>query len=382
MSVAFYISGHGFGHAIRQIEIINALLAIEPSRRVLVRTSAPRWLFDRMVRGPFTFIEGEVDTGLVQRDSLTIDEEPSMRRAAAFYADLPGRARDEAALLRRHDVRFVVSDAPPLACEAAALAGVPSAVCSNFTWDWIYEAYAERLTLAPHVLSAIREGYRRAAAGWRMPMHGGFETVPSTVDVPFVARQPRPDMTRADIRRALGLPAEVPLALVSFGGYGLEGLPLDRLDCTPAWGVVLVAGGKPLTSRAAFALEHRVPIVLDESSIYASGLRYQDVVRAVTVVITKPGYGIISDCVANATAMLYTARGRFAEYDVLVAEMPRYLRCRYIDAEALKAGRWRAALDGLMAMAPPPETPRLDGARVVASLVISRSSRETRSSER
>ena len=382
MSVAFYISGHGFGHAIRQIEIINALLALDPSRRVLVRTSAPRWLFDRMVHGPFTFIDGEVDTGLVQRDSLTIDEEPSMRRAAAFYRDLPGRARDEAAVLRHHDVQFVVSDAPPLACAAAALAGVPSAVCSNFTWDWIYEVYGERLTLAPHVLPAIRDAYRRAAAGWRMPMHGGFETVPSIVDVPFVARQPRRDRTRADIRRALDLPAEVPLALVSFGGYGLEGLPLDRLDCTPPWGVVLVAGGKPQTSGAAFALEQRGPIVLDESAIYSAGLRYHDVVRAVDVVITKPGYGIISDCVANATAMLYTSRGRFAEYDVLVAEMPRYLRSRYIDAEALKEGRWRAALDGLMAMPAPLETPRLDGARVVANLVISRSSRETRSSER
>ena len=374
MSVAFYISGHGFGHAIRQIEILNTLRVLDPARRVIVRTSAPRWLFERTVDGPFTLIEGEVDTGLVQRDSLTIDETESIRRAAAFYENLPARARDESALLRRHQIRFVVSDAPPLACEAAALAGLPSAVCSNFTWDWIYAANPEFRSLAPHVLSVVREAYARATAGWRMPMHGGFETVPSIVDLPFVARRPRPDRTRDDVRRALALPLDVPLALVSFGGYGLDDLSLDRLDCTPAWGVVVVAGamgGASHTTRSPPA--GRGPIVLDESSIYSSGLRYQDLVRAVEVVVTKPGYGIISDCVAAGTALLYTSRGRFAEYDVMVAEMPRYLRCRFIDGEALRQGRWRQALDDVMAMPAPPGRPRLDGARVAAELVISRS---------
>ena len=39
--VSFYISGHGFGHASRQIEIINALGEASPSTTILIRTSAP-----------------------------------------------------------------------------------------------------------------------------------------------------------------------------------------------------------------------------------------------------------------------------------------------------------------------------------------------------
>ena len=31
--------------------------------------------------------------------------------------------------------------------------------------------------------------------------------------------------------------------------------------------------------------------------------------RAADVVVTKPGYGIISECIANDTAILYTSRG-------------------------------------------------------------------------
>jgi hypothetical protein len=64
--------------------------------------------------------------------------------------------------------------------------------------------------------------------------------------------------------------------------------------------------------------------------------------------------------------MLYTSRGRFAEYDVLVKEMPRYLRCAFIDQASLLAGQWRVALDRLFALAPPPEHPATDGAAVIA----------------
>jgi L-arabinokinase len=104
--------------------------------------------------------------------------------------------------------------------------------------------------------------------------------------------------------------------------------------------------------------------------MYARGLRYEDLVRAVDVVISKPGYGIISDCIASGTAVLYTSRGRFPEYEVLVREMPRFLKCRHIGMQDFREGRWEASLDAVAAMAPPPDGPRTDGAQVVARLIL------------
>jgi len=57
-SVFFYVSGHGFGHTVRQIAIINALGARLPHLGIVIRTAAPRRLFDQSVRVPTTFIEG------------------------------------------------------------------------------------------------------------------------------------------------------------------------------------------------------------------------------------------------------------------------------------------------------------------------------------
>ncbi len=69
--------------------------------------------------------------------------------------------------------------------------------------------------------------------------------------------------------------------------------------------------------------------------------------------------------------MVYTSRGRFAEYDVLVREMPRYLRCAFLDQASLLAGRWRAALDRAASAPPPAEKPATNGSQVIAERILS-----------
>jgi hypothetical protein len=354
--LAFYVSGHGFGHASRQIEIINAVARRVPHARFLIRSSASPLLFERTVNAPFDLDHRPTDTGVVQIDSLRLDEAETIRRAAEFYGTFDERVRADAALLTARGVRFVVSDAPPLGCAAAARAGIPSVVISNFTWDWIYEGYEGEIGF----IEIIRRAYRRADAAWRLPMHGGFQTFEKVVDVPLVARHAT--RSREHTRKTLGLPLDRPLALSSFSIYGADGIDFARLDTTREWDIVLTGNGDPPPSGAGTRFVH-------EPSLYSAGLRYEDLVAACDVVVTKPGYGIISECIANGTAIVYTSRGHFVEYGVLVREMPRYLRCAYLDQDSLFAGRWCAALDEAVNALPPPETPPTNGAEVIAGMI-------------
>jgi len=360
-SIAFYISGHGFGHASRQIQIINAVGTRLPGVSIFLRTSAARWLLDRTIARPFSVDSEPCDIGVIQIDSLRLDARRTIEQADEFYRTIDERAEIEAAKLRAHDVGLVISDAPPLASAAAAAAGLPSIVVSNFTWDWIYEEYREHLSSAPGLIPTIQQAYRHARAAWRLPMHGGFETFQTIVDVPFVARHAQHE--RGETRTRLDLPtSERRLALLSFGGYGVSDLDLSSLDCLDAWDVVVTGTTTPgsMPRGVHFTYEH---------DIYDRGLRYEDLVHAVNAVVTKPGYGIISECIANDTAIVYTSRGRFAEYDVLVREMPRYLRSAYIQEECLRGGRWRAALETALNTLPPPECPLTDGASVIADMI-------------
>lgn len=368
-AVAFYISGHGFGHASRQIEVINALTTLQaaassPSGSVdiIIRTAAPAWLFERTARQPFTLLTGPCDTGIVQFDSLRLDERATVDEAAAFYRALPELAAAEARMLRARDVRLVMCDAPPLACAAAALTDVPSIVLSNFTWDWIYEGYASSFTArAPEVLPAIRDAYARAAEGWRLPLHGGFATVPHVSDLPYVARHAR--HAREAVFETLKIDAGRPLALSSFGGYGVHDFDPATLDCLERWTVIITGRNRQPALPSGL-------VFVDEARIYDAGFRYEDLVAAVDVVVTKPGYGIVSECIANDTAMLYTSRGHFVEYDVMVREMPHVLRCRFLEQEALLAGHWLEALDALIDSPPPARRPETNGAEVAANKIL------------
>ena len=356
MTVVFYITGHGFGHAVRQIAIVNALAQRRPDVSIVLRTSVAPWLFARSVRASVRLEAGLVDTGAVQRGSLDVDIPATLAAAQAFYADGDAWIAREAAFLTGESARLVVADIPPLPIAAARRAGIPAIGVSNFTWDWIYEDYDAR-RLAPGLVETLEAHYACADQGWRMPMHGGFASIATLRDLPIVARVGR--QPRDVVRATLGLPSDRPLVLVSLGGYGARGVDLHAAAASLRGIADVVA-----TSYDTFSPGDGVHRI-DETAMYGQRIRYEDLVGAVDVVATKPGYGIISDCAANATALLYTDRGRFCEYDVLVREMPRYVEAAFIDQEDLLAGRWRDAVAELLGR-PPRGAMKADGAMTAA----------------
>ena len=301
---------------------------------------APSWLFADAAG--VTFEPFEADTGMTQTDSLTIDLADTAKRAARFYRDVDRLADQEAAWLRTAGVRLVLGDIPPIAFAAAARAGVPSLAIGNFTWDWIYEGDSAFEQNAPGVIQTVRDAYSLCTRALRLPMHGGFASIADVVDIPMIGRRSTGD--RVTARRIMNVPDDRLFVLVSFSG-GLD-VPLER-----------IARDAALT-------------ILSPPAALPPPLEYPDLVAAADVVISKPGYGIVSECVANGTPLLYTSRGRFVEYDVFVAEMPKVLRCRFIPQDDLRSGHWRPHIDALLAQASPPERARIDGAEVAADAII------------
>jgi len=369
-AIVFYVSGHGFGHASRSIEVINAILAKRPETRIGVRTSAPRWLFDLTVKGKVAFSTLECDTGVVQVDALTLDEADSIRRASAFHSDLVTRAASETRMLRELGAGLIVGDIPPLAFAVGGSAGIPSVAIGNFTWDWIYADYP-RVRLAPSLLPAIRSAYGKVSISLRLPMHGGFENMNNVTDIPFIARHA--SRTRDEVCKALKLPNDKPIVLISFGGYGLPGLDTDQLAKFKKYTVVMTANVPLARSRSkdTAAAERKGSFIsINEEAMYNAGVRYEDLVGTAEAVVSKPGYGIISECIANDAALLYTSRGHFPEYDVLLAEMPKYLRTSFISHDDLFACKWESAIDKLLAQPKLKKKPDTNGADVAAEILL------------
>ena len=360
----FFISGHGFGHASREVEIIHALAARRPEVRIVIRSAVSPSLLHRTLKVPFELRPGACDTGIVQASSVSHDDEATVREAIAYYARFDEHIAAETRHLAHDNVVLIVGDAAPVACEVAARLGVPGVVISNFTWDWIYETHPGMSAAAPWIVPRIRRAYALATQALELPFAGGLEIFGKVTRVPLVAR--RPTRPRAETRAHFGIAPGKRAALLSFGGYGLPDLNLSAIDARGEWTFVTTdrssAGGAAKVDDLVF---------VEERAFIDSGFRYEDLVAAVDAVVTKPGYGIIAECIVSGTAMLYTSRGDFREYDLLVREMPRFLRSRFIAQHDLFAGKLRSGLNALMAQPAPLEQMASDGADVAAEILTS-----------
>lgn len=366
MHVVFYVSGHGFGHAARDIEIVNALSRLAAPLRVTIRTSVPRWFLEASLHIDAEIVSGDTDTGIAQPDAVTVDEAETVRRAVEFYDTFPERVASECDLLGARGATLVVGDIPPLAFAAAAAAGIPSIAIGNFTWDWIYAAVPQVDRAAPGLVERMMRAQAQATLALRLPFAGGFASM-AVEDVPLVARHAA--VARHEVRRRLELPAGRPLVLATFGGHG-GGIPLARVAASGEF--TLVATDYEVGANAPGDV-HVVPA----ARLRAAGLTYTDLLAACDVAATKLGYGIVSECIANDVALLYTLRGRFAEQDLFIRDMPRVLRCREIAREDLLAGRWSDAVEALLSQPAPPERMDTNGADVVARRILAEARRAT-----
>ncbi|WP_305042504.1 hypothetical protein [Geoalkalibacter sp.] len=348
--IRYYISGHGLGHASRSCQIINTLRRRHAEVAVEVVSDAHPWFFAGFLDASVPVRARRLDIGVLQRDSLHMDEGATLRAYRRLLAEREALLAEETASLRAAGVTLVVADIAPLAFAVAAAAGIAGVGVANFTWDWIYEDLIARHGDFADVLAAVRDDYRRATAFLRLPFAGTFPAGVPCADLPLVAR--RAQRSAEEVRRYLGVAPDRRLALISFGGFGLADFDFSALARLRDWVFVTEAG---------------LAAPGDNLICLAPGaLAYPSLVGAADVVVTKPGYGIVSEAIANDTAVLYTSRGEFREQALLIDGLRRYARSRPISNAKLLSGDWGEDLDALLQEPAPAETLPGDGDRVAA----------------
>lgn len=306
-----------------------------------------------------------LDIGICQPNSITQDLPATAEACGALLDRRDALVATERETLRALGADLVVSDIPAIPFAAAEAEGIPALALGNFTWSWIYRhLVADEPRLGP-LADGFDSDYRRAEALLRLPFHGGDAVAAPfrcVIDLPMVARRSR--LETSDARRRLAIDGHRPTVLLSFGGLGPSEIDINRLARTPDW-LFLVTPPGPRH-------EAENVRVVGTEEMMARGLRFEDLVRACDVVASKPGYGIVSECIANETRLLYTSRGDFAEYAMLVEGIEKHGVSRFIDNDTLRAGDWADALDVLMAQPRRPCAVPTHGAETAARLVLER----------
>lgn len=352
-SIAYHITAHGYGHGVRSCDVINALLRAEPDLELhLVTGLSPEFLRNR-IRGNVQVHDRRFDSGMVQLDSVRVDLPASLRAAQALVARRSDLVAAETRWLRETGVGAVVADIPAMPVEAAARAGIPSLAVGNFSWSWIYAEFMGEPGWAA-VIDAFTQGYRETDLLLRLPFSEPMELFPRRVDVPLLAHPGRAD--RARLATLTGADPGKPWVLLSF----------TTLD----WDAAAVAEVARLRDLEFFTI---LPLRWDAPNIRAVDRRafaVPDLFATVDAVLTKPGYGVLSECIANARPMVYVDRRHFRETPILVDAIRRTLRHAEISAEDLYAGRLGPAIRQALSCPPPPETVPGGGAEACARHIL------------
>jgi L-arabinokinase len=329
--------------------VLGALAARHPAIRCeVVSDAAPWFLADNLPPGVAVACR-TLDVGVRQVDSLVMRPEATIQACRQLQLRSPALIAEEADGMRRDGVALVVTDVAALPCAAAAVAGIPAVILSNFTWDWIYAEFLDAYPELAAIIDWQRDCYRRARLALRLPFHGPMPAQVEVIDLPLITRHSR---TPAEtVRNRLGLTHDRRLALLSFGGFGLQNSPLDGLAQLPDW--VFLA--EPALANGHPQLRPLPP-----------GVAYPDLVNAADAVITKPGYGIVAECLAHQTPVIFTTRGNFREQALLIDGLHRYGRTVAIDNEQLRRGDLREALEKLLILPQPQEALATNGAETAA----------------
>jgi len=353
LQIGCCVSGHGFGHATRAIAVMQALSERTAARFTIV-TTAPAWLFDQSLAAPHTVHALETDVGTVRRSPLVDDPAATLAALDRFYPLGRERIRQAAALFA--GCRLVLCDIAPLGIAAARLAGIPSVLIENFTWDWIYAAYAERHPPFQSHVNTLAALFARA--DYRIQTRPVCCAAPCDLCVEPVARRLRSPET---IRQHLGCEPGQSLVLLATGGLvdgeGMAGAAvaplLQRSDM-----VFMVTG----TSRE----DHFVDNLRFFSP--ASSWHHPDLVAAADLVVGKVGYSTVAEAYHGETAYGYVERPDFRESATLEAFLDSRPLSWKIEVRSLFSGEWLAGAPLLPPVKPPPGR-RKNGADQAAEFV-------------
>lgn len=353
ISIAYFISYHGFGHASRAAAVMAAIERLLPNVRFELFTNCPPHLFNGLGWSHVDYFNVQTDIGVVQTSPFKEDVEATFRKLDAwipFRSDLINSLVDH---LHQRNCELAICDISPLGIAAAEAADIPSVLIENFTWDFIYEFYFKLIPELETPSRYLKKIFAQA------DMH--IQTDPlcrrsqKALLVAPIGRMPKnkPEM----IRKKLNVPLNEKMVLVSMGGVADQHRFLERLPAgIDPWIVVPNAGSRQSHNK-------KVILLSTHSDYY-----HPDLLQAADVLIGKAGYSTIAEVVYTGIPFGYIARPQSPETPALKHFITDNLSSFNISKQAFNEGLWIDMLSEMFKL-PRSPVPAENGADEAARII-------------
>lgn len=351
----WYVTPHGYGHAARSCTVISAFAERHPDIPVTLCSAHPESFLRNRLPPEVHVRSVALDLGLVMQDSIRIDFNLSLRRIHELDIRHDTLVESEAAFLRDGRAGLVAADIPPAAFEAAAAAGVRSAGLGNFSWGWVYRHYAATDARWSRAAESARLGCAHADVLLRYPAHEPMVDFKRITDTPVPAVMGR--NRRTEMAAQYRMDPAARWVLMSFQSLNLPAAALEHMSRARDVRWITV---RPL----------EWPGQPGFTAVDRSRFPFADVLASCDAVLTKPGHGILCECLAARKPMVCVERPDWPENDVLMAAVRRYLPFSSMTTDALLDGHAPARVHAAFDAPAPTENPPPADPGAIADLVF------------
>jgi hypothetical protein len=346
------ITNHGFGHVTRTASVLAELQQRCPELRLIVATTAPRWLLEAYLTGDFIHRPRQLDVGVIQTDSLTLDPSATLVALEKLRASASELIDAESRFIREQGVQLIVADIPPLATQIAKAAGVPCWMMSNFGWDLIYQQWGEKFE---GIVDWIQACFADCDRLFRLPFCAPMPGFPVIEDIGLIGGTPRFSAEDVRTKLKLSVPQER-VVLLTFGGLGLNDIPYHRLEYFSDWQFITLDRNAP---------EHWPNLIKVNGQTY----RPVDLMPACGLMVSKPGYGTFAEGCRVGIPIVSLPRANFAEAQYLLAGLQQHCYHQILELGEFNTSSWEFLQ---RPMNPPLATTPLakDGNEVIADAIL------------
>jgi L-arabinokinase len=353
-AIAYYVTSHGYGHGVRSCGIIRAINELYPNLSIQIVTGLPVGFLDSQLGShPNSIRSASFDIGMCQIDSIRVNVPSTLEKIRSLYSRRAEYVKREADYLNSHGIGMVVVDIPAIPIEAASSIGIPRVAVGNFSWDWIYSEFLNQDAGWQPIVDMFREEYAKTDLLLRLPFCDRMQAFPHVEDIPLIAS---PGISRrGEIVQMTQCDPNKKWILLSF--------------TTLEWSEAALGRVERLTEYEFFTVD---PLRWERSNIYPLDRRqmaFSDVLASMDAVLSKPGFGILSDCIANSKPLIYADRSNFLEYPNLVTAIEKYIKHVHIPTEKLYRGDLGDSLHTIWTSPEPLEEVPLGGDRIAADRI-------------
>lgn len=304
--IAIYISDHGYGHASREIPIIQKLLNTFSDIKIYVKTSYPLDFLKSQIndnRMVFSYLKN--DFGVCNaEDNFEVSVEKTAVQLQKWLDTWRKYIVNEVTFCKHEKINLILTDIAPQPLLVAEKSGIPGIFLGNFTWYEVYHYLFQNKLL--NELIMIKDAYTKAALAIQYPFstsvmkQGVFKSI---VAVPLVVRNPT--ISSEEMRKKLKLSVKDKLVYLGMG-FSVKAISQEHKLLI---GALFKKGYKILVSFNS-TISGKNIIKIDKNGDSQNYLQIAD------ACISKSGYSTVGECIRGKVPLLLVKRALF--YDDLV----------------------------------------------------------------